>query len=122
MWMRHHGHINAATNPTMPAGQEMFTDEVFLNWGNAFAEWANATTLAAVQRDYVRSHVTGSGLLGPRGPRADGSGGGPLGLGRVPLGLGMVPLDRKGGVAGLGVSSLGRKGGLAGLGVESLGR
>jgi len=48
MWIRHYGLINPATNPTSTAAQELFTDTVFLDWANVFAEWANTTTLATV--------------------------------------------------------------------------
>lgn len=38
MWIRHYGLISLATNSTSAAAQELFTDIVFLDWVNVFAE------------------------------------------------------------------------------------
>lgn len=72
--MRHHGSVNAAIHPATPADQGQFTDTVFLDWANAFVEWANGTILAIVSgtmssllkrttRGWLR---VGDGLMGLR--------------------------------------------------------
>jgi len=59
MWMRNHGFLNTATNYTTAAGQEAFTDVMFLDWAHTFADYANSTSLTTVHREYIDSHGEG---------------------------------------------------------------